>query len=246
MPFTQQDILFYLDQFDQETYHFFIDLEHPYFHTAGSRLTLYADETRWAIVFEKSGYSNAGVRGEIDLTYFGNCLVNLQSEGSQEGFTSNSKSVILIDGDEIHRIENDSNELVAPAVTHVKVRDVLLKIEHDKQVYKERDINDVGFDENEPLVDIPSLIRYLDEEHTDLFRATKEELVLCLPKGLPCIMQIDQWHHAAYYQGDGEKPSEQETYQLIAEVLVSKDITKWKPVLSPNNDWRNWRNAGYM
>jgi len=59
-------------------------------------------------------------------------------------------------------------------------------------------------------------------------------------------MQIDQWHHAAYYQGDGEKPSEQETYQLIAEVLVSKDITKWKPVLSPNNDWRNWRNAGYM
>lgn len=59
--FTQKDILDYLEATDQEIYHFFIDLEHPYFFTAGSRLTLYADDKRWAIVFEKSGYANRGL-----------------------------------------------------------------------------------------------------------------------------------------------------------------------------------------
>jgi hypothetical protein len=33
---------------------------------------------------------------------------------------------------------------------------------------------------------------------------------------------------------------------MIADILVSKDTTKWKPTLKPNNDWRNWPNAGYM
>jgi hypothetical protein len=40
MPYSQKDILEYLERYDQETYHFFVDLEHPYFFTAGSRLTL--------------------------------------------------------------------------------------------------------------------------------------------------------------------------------------------------------------
>jgi hypothetical protein len=33
---------------------------------------------------------------------------------------------------------------------------------------------------------------------------------------------------------------------MIADILVSKDTAKWKPALKPNNDWRNWPNAGHM
>ena len=80
MPYSQKDILEYLEKCDQETYHFFIDLEHPYFFTAGSRLTLYADENRWAIVFEKSGYSTGSSAAEIEFANFGNCLINLKSK----------------------------------------------------------------------------------------------------------------------------------------------------------------------
>src|SRR5450432_4008449 len=68
----------------------FIDFEHPYLSTAGSRLTLYGDETRWAVVFEKAGYSNSGFSGEIWLTYFGNCLINQESWGRNVKYKSNS------------------------------------------------------------------------------------------------------------------------------------------------------------
>ena len=254
--FTQKDILNYLEETAQETYHFFIDFEHPYFHTAGSRLTLYADEMRWAIVFEKSGYSNRGLRGEIELSYFGNCLSNLQSEGSPEGYTSNMKSVEIID---TRTIENDMDELVSKNIIQVKVRDVLLNVEQDKSVYEKKNITNSLYDNEENLIDIPSLIRYLDEEHPDLFRATDKELRTCLPADLPRLMEINEWHHEAYtkletfpssstyhYEIMGKKPSEYETYKMIADILVSKDITKWKPTLNSNNNWRNWPNGGNM
>ncbi len=88
----------------------------------------------------------------------------------------------------------------------------------------------------------------IDEENRELFRATDAELRTCIPKDLPRIMSIDQWHHKeyGYYEGQiiGTKPSNYETYQLIAEILVTKDTTKWKPTLEPTNDWRNWPEAG--
>jgi hypothetical protein len=40
------------------TYGFWLDLEHGYCETVGSRIHLYADEDRWAVVAEKSGYAN--------------------------------------------------------------------------------------------------------------------------------------------------------------------------------------------
>ena len=257
--FTQKDILNYLEETDQQTYHFFIDFEHPYFHTAGSRLTLYADKKQWAIVFEKSGYSNRGYRGEIELTYFGNCLTNLQSEGNPEGYTSNMKGVVLIDNDEVQRIEDDMNELVSRKIKQVKVRDTMLDIEQDKSIYVKKDIIDSVYDNAENLIDLPSLIRYLDEQNPDLFRATEKELTMCLPDNLPKLMQIDKWHHKAYakfrhmtsptsfeYKVTGEKPGDYETYKMIADILVSRDTTKWRPTLKANNNWRNWKNAGYM
>lgn len=256
--FTQKDILDYLEETDQETYHFFIDLEHPYFFTAGSRLTLYADEKRWAIVFEKSGYDNRGSRAEIELIYFGNCLTNLQAQGDAEGITSNMQMVTLIDNDEIERIQEGNFELVGKNIRQVKVRDTLLDIENNKAVYQKKGITDAAY-EDKTLVDIPSMIRMLDEQHPSLFRATGEELRKCLPPDLPRLMQIDEWHHERYskyktmtspddwhYGVLGKKPSEYETYRMIADILVSRDITKWKPTLKPTNNWRNWPNAGGM
>ncbi|MBK9449871.1 MAG: hypothetical protein IPN95_10820 [Bacteroidetes bacterium] len=48
-------------------YNFFLDLEHGYCETAGNRIHLYADSTRWVIVFEKSGYQNRGTSAEIGI-----------------------------------------------------------------------------------------------------------------------------------------------------------------------------------
>jgi hypothetical protein len=250
MSYTQEDIVEQLETNYQTTYQFLIDFEHPYFHTAGSRLTLYADRSRWAIVFEKSGYSNSGYRGEIELFYFGNCLQNLEDKASGGDRTSNMQIVALIDNDEIERMENDYDGIIAKGITQVKVRETLLDIELNIKEYEKRDIRDEVYGYEEGVIHFYSLIRYLDELHPELFRATEEELRMCLPDDLPKIMHINQWHHqtCGILEGEfmGDRPGDYETYPMIADVLVSKDPTKWKPTLAPNNDWRNWPGAGYM
>lgn len=258
--FTKKDILNYLEEADQETYHFFIDFEHPYLYTAGSRLTLYADENHWAIVFEKSGYSTGNSCGVIELYYFGNCLQNLKSGIVGNESTSNLGQVILIKETDLEKIaERDFNELVAEDKDKIQVRDTILPIEQDSSKYIAKGIAPRDYKNPKRLFDFYSFIRYLDEQYPNIFRATDKELRMRLPEDLPKLMQIDQWHHEAYskhkvptsrteyhYEITGKKPSEYETFRMIADILVSRDTTKWKPTLNPNNDWRNWPNAGYM
>lgn len=258
--FTHQDILSNLEEPDQETYHFFIDFEHPYFYTAGSRLTLFADENRWAIVFEKSGYSTGNNCGEIELTYFGNCLRNLQSGIDGDTTTSNMKSVILINDTDMAEIgAGEFMGLVAKEKNQIKVRGTMLNIEQYSSKYIDKGISPRNYDNPKNLLDFYSLIRYLDEENPVIFKATDKELRMCLPEDLPHLMQIDKWHHKAYkkykkmtspteyeYAVMGKKPSEYETYKMIADVLVTRDVTRWTPTLTPNNNWRNWPNAGHM
>jgi hypothetical protein len=64
-------------------------------------------------------------------------------------------------------------------------------------------------------------------------------------------MTLDKWHHRTYYASRayppiGTPPSAYETYRLIAEVLVTRDPSRYRPTLPPNNHWKNWPNAGSL
>jgi len=239
--YTKEEILQALD--NTTTYNFFLDLEHGYFHTAGSRINLYADENRWAIVFEKNGFGNRSGRAEIELNYFGNCLMNLSKTGLDGIYTSNAKYLTLITGEEFEKIEGDF-ELVSKDATVVTVRDKELSIEQDIDKYKARGIEIQDFDNPDNLIDYQSLVRYLSEENSDVLRATDEELRTSIPTDLPFLMKIDKWHHKSYSEYGGDKPSSYETFNLIADILVSKNVNIWEPSLESNNDWRNWPEAG--
>ena len=239
--YTTDEILARLD--DNSTYNFFLDLEHGYFYTAGSRINLFADSDRWAIVFEKSGFANRAGRAEIELNYFGNCLLNLDRAGLNDKFICNSKYFTIISGEEFEKVEGDF-ELVSKKAKYIKVRDAQLSIEQDSSKYESIGIQIQDFDNPENMIDYQSLVRYLNEYNSELFKATNEELRTSIPLDLPLLMKIDNWHHRTYTEYDGEKPSSYETFQLIAEILVRKDIDIWNPTLKPNNDWRNWPEAG--
>src|SRR5688500_18039323 len=113
MSFTEKEILNQLDlafkgipndKFPQVgpqdiKYNFFLDLEHGYCKTAGSKIHLYADATRWAIVFEKSGYQNRAMRAEIELAYLGNCVTYSTIEYPERNYVSNSNTIVLIDAE---------------------------------------------------------------------------------------------------------------------------------------------------
>ncbi|QHT66100.1 hypothetical protein GXP67_05165 [Rhodocytophaga rosea] len=248
--YSKESILAELDSAKvSDPYKFFPDLGHGYFYLAGSRINLFADSTCWAIVFEKTGYLNRGLVVAIELTYFGNCLSNLDKAGLDNRFTCNTKWVDLISGEELDRI-SDSFELVSNLAKTVKVRNTDIAIEHNLVNYRNKGIEIREDDNPEDLIDFVALIRYLDEENVELFRATDEELHICLPKDLPKLMSIDQWHHKeyTYYENEmiGTKPSEYETFQMIADILVTSNKSKWEPTLESNNHWKNWPQAGNL
>ncbi|GAB5399264.1 MAG: hypothetical protein Aureis2KO_08490 [Aureisphaera sp.] len=239
--YTKEEILNALD--NTGAYNFFLDLEHGYFHTAGSRINLYADENKWAIVFEKSGFGNRSVRAEIELNFFGNCLINLDRAGVDDRFICNSKYLTLISGEEFEKIEGDF-ELVSKEATKVKVRDKELTIDQNNESYGAMGIEIQDFDNPDGLIDYPSLVRYLDETNPEVFRATENELRMCIPVDVPFLMKIDKWHHRSYSEFGGDKPSTYETFNLIADILMSRNSEDWNPTLEPNNNWRNWPEAG--
>ena len=241
--YSKEDILKALD--DEGVYNFFLDLEAGYFYTAGSRINLYGDKSRWAIVFEKSGFGNRSGRAEIELNYYGNCLLNLDRAGYEDRYICNSKYLTLITGEAFAKIEEDF-ELVSKKATGVNVRNIELPIEQDIDKYKAKGIETQDFDNPNNLIDFQSLVRYLDEMNPESLRATNEELRTSIPNDLPLLLKIDSWHHKSYSEHGGAKPSSYETFQLIADVLVTKDVNTWKPTLEPNNDWRNWPEAGSL
>ena len=239
--YTTKDILTDLDS--NAIYEFFLDLEHGYYFTSGSRINLFADKERWAIVFEKSGFGNRSGRAEIVLNYFGNCLVNPPKAGLNNQFITNTNFIVLIDNEDFEKIA-DGFELVSKDAQTIKVRGQDIPIEQNISEYKKKGIEIQDFDNPSNQIDFPSLIRYLDEENNELFRATDEELCALLPADLPFLMRIDEWHHTRIKEYGGPNPSKNETFQLIAKILVAKDTSLWKLTLQPNNDWRNWPEAG--
>jgi hypothetical protein len=244
--YTEQDIFKELD----ETYDkFFLDLGHGYFWTAGSRITLFADESRWAVVLEKSGYGNRSYNIEIDMVYYGNCLVNTNKLDKVGDTHTNAIRFLLVPKKSLDEV-GAGFELLDPKSSFIIVRGNKLAIEHDTGAYAAKGINIRSHNNPLNLIDFVSLTRYLDEQYPELFRASESEIRTCLPADLPKIMVIDKWHHKPYNDYDdstlGNKPSSYETFRLIAKILVTKDTTLWKPTLPANNDWRNWPEAGSL
>jgi hypothetical protein len=248
MPYTVTDILAALDKADaNDLYNSFFDLEHPYVYTAGSAITLFADSTRWAIVMEKSGYNPRAGYPQIELYYFGNCLQNLDRAGSKEQFVCNMKWLLLLDWETVQNL-TDHADFIKRAFMEVNIRGRMVRINQNPADYERIGIQIDTLDNPNRLIDYTSLLRYWADTQPSVLLATETELRTCLPADLPPLIRIDKWHHKQYSveHGVGVKPSNYETYRMMGEILVKRDISRWKPTLKPNNDWRNWPEAGSL
>ena len=227
-------------------YNFFIDLEHGYFETAGSKIHLYADENRWAVVFEKNGYQNRHNSAEIELNYVGNCVSFHTYKYPERKYITNSIRIILISPEEYERIscmdinDMETYESINPDSEEVNIRDVKVKIEHDYKKYENLGIKIQNNPKN--LIRYGDLIRYINETNPNLVIATEEEIKTLLPKDLKKIMSIDSFYFSSIYNKE-HPPSSQEIYQLIAKILMEKDSMLWKPTVPANNHWANWKSG---
>jgi hypothetical protein len=229
-------------------YNFFLDLEHGYCETAGNRIHLYADSTRWIIVFEKSGYQNRGTSAEIELDYVGNCIDYPIDKYPERNYITNSSRIVLIDPTEFERIENkegaemETFELIGQNIKEIKIRDKFIPFDNNYKNYEKVGIEIRNYDNPKKLIGFGDLIRFLHETNPLLISATENEIRKHIPKDIPKLMSIDKFHFISAYEKTNP-PSQQETYKLLAKILVTRDTTNWKPTQEPNNSWKNWESG---
>ncbi|MBX7226721.1 MAG: hypothetical protein K1X55_11880 [Chitinophagales bacterium] len=228
-------------------YNFFLDLENGYVKTGGSKIHLYADATRWAIVFEKNGYHNRATCAEIELTYIGNCVDYHIETFPERSYISNQSNIILIEPTEFERIENKEDkgletfELIAPNTKEVKIRDTVTSFENNYTKYENIGIAIQDYKNPNKLISFENLVRYLQETNPTIISANETDIKEYLPNDLPKLMTIDAFHYVSFY--NNTPPSKQETFKLIAKILTTKDVANWKPTQQPNNHWKNWKSG---
>lgn len=237
LKYTENDILSNLDSCGvQNPYKFFPDLGDGYLALSGSRITLFADTQRWAIAFEKTGYNARDYSVDLQIYYFGNCLYNLDIASSK--YPVNKKYFYRIDPYEVNRITGGRDYLTKSADS------VLIGSEKMLISYDYEDYAKAGINLKNGQITMVSLLRQLEFQRPNLFRAKSEELYSCIPDNLPILMTIDSWHQESYNNflgaSTGVTPSSQEVFQLISKILVSKDTSLYKPTQSPNNNWKFW------
>ncbi len=97
----KNQILAEFDKSDIGGFTFFFHPDHGCCYIANSRICLFADVERWAVVIEKNGYGNRGMTIGIELNYFGNCLWKLDRAGYGDQFVCNIKYFNLFDEESI-------------------------------------------------------------------------------------------------------------------------------------------------
>ncbi|NUR30219.1 MAG: hypothetical protein HOV83_30945 [Catenulispora sp.] len=87
----------------------------------------------------------------------------------------------------------------------------------------------------------PEVVRELVPAHRDLLLADESELRALIPGDLPELLRLEAWHHPDVLV---ERPSQEETFQLIAKVLDSGNPHDYRPTQAPNTHWSNWPESG--
>jgi len=226
-----------LDQLDRCAEAFtFPTLDNAYVYPADTRMTLFRDAERWAIVIEVLGFnSHMGGTGGIDdaLYCFGNCL--RQPPGISPGDTLRPVS----DGDSGPLFEDDGI-VIHRCATDLRIRGSVVPLPRDAKHYLRRHI----------LLEVPphiqgfELLRGLLPEHRDLLLATDEELRTRIPADLPQILRLDEWTHPDISEGDS--PAESPTFQTLAKVLETGDAALYHPRRQPNTHWSRWPEGGVL
>ncbi|MBK9449870.1 MAG: hypothetical protein IPN95_10815 [Bacteroidetes bacterium] len=161
---------------------------------------------------------------------------------------TNSSRVILIDPTEFERIENNQGgemetfELIGQNIKEVKVRDKFVPFDSNYRNYQKLGIEVRDYENPNKLIGFGGLVRYLHETNPALISATDDEIRMHIPKDIPKLITIHEFHFVSAYEKTNP-PSQQETYKLLANVLVTRDTTNWKPTQKSNNSWKNWESG---
>jgi hypothetical protein len=267
---TRDGILRRLDpKLDESVeYVFFPDFDHGYHYHVDQRLSAYGDGLRWVIVIEQVSVNPRGQGIETTLYFHGNAVVL----PSQPGWGDHPIKTLSLVEDGPSGPLPGLDDWASSGVDNIRIRGEVVPLGLDDDFYRGRGIEvhvvseqDVDRLANAARGKVPDHVlrrqleplrqrvgvyrleqwhvaRGLVPEHRELLLATEKERREGVPAGLPRLLQIDEWRHPRFAQG--ELPSTTESFPRIADVLATSDVGAWRPALEPNTHWRNWPNSG--
>lgn len=233
--YSEKDIINQLNQCARDFT--FPMLDNGYVYPVESRMTIYRDDFRWAIIIEIVGFSYRG--GGHDgisncLHVFGNCI------DFAPGTHNDNFVYFMDDSDEGNAFDQEYFDRLNPAVKTTLLRDEKIQTNHDPNYYEQLGIKL----EEPPQIMIWEFLRGLIPNYRSKMLATEAELRARIPQDIPEFMQLNEWNHVDL--AEGQQPGESETFQMIAQSIVSGKTTHYRPTLQPNNHWVNWPEGGIL
>lgn len=224
-------------------------LDNGYYYLAGTRLSLYRSASDWAMAFETFGFSPRAGRPDINVTTFGSNLTQRKSEAdfvSAQAYQQYIQSYPYNVQSFYHPIDDDmwidpeNGEALDVNATKLVLRgkDVLLPSRNDYLT--------AGVILEDPsLPRVFEMCRALAFSQREKILATKAEREAQLPHGAEPLLILDEWHHPDVVDPSA-LPSKSATFQQLAAVLASGDVSIYRPIDLPNTHWSNWPDGGTL
>ena len=223
-------------------------LDNGYVYLAGSRLTLYRSPKDWALTIEIFGFSPREGTPDVTVHTFASRLRDRNKSSDypkraaydaylRDNPYNEARSFYPIGGDDW--LDEEDPELVSKDAMQVKVRDGTYELPTLSQLAKH------GIELSEPpRLTVFELCRFL--------AAIDPTNVLCTPKERRCsvfpelkeLLTLKQWNHPDV--GEDERPSESRTFQQLARVLETGDVSLYRPTEKPNTHWSHWPEGGTL
>jgi len=223
-------------------------LDNGYVYLAATRLSAHRSLDDWALVLEVFGFSPRSGLPDTFVTAFGSRNRRQRTPGDFLDGQSYDHYVAAHPHDDSSFFfpigqggwqEADGSESVNPEARTLTIRRNEVAVP-DRSAYSR-----LGIElSHQSRIQVYELCRYLAATHRDEVLATPEERSTNVMPELVELLVLDEWNHpdvAAEQLAGGS-----ETFQQLAEVLVTGDVSRYSPTLPPNTDWHSWPDGGTL
>jgi hypothetical protein len=210
----------------------FPDLEDVYCWTPAVRLTALRDAENWIVLIEVLQYNimNPGHAAIAILLYgYGSALTG--EPGLMDVLRPSSDGP---GGPTFSSIPDQVN----PTATDICWEGIPLSV-----TLNPADYGDAGVELSDPPNVLGhELLRWMARRYGNLLFAGDDWLRAHIRYPMPLFLRLNEWHHPDIFRG--ERPSESESFRLLADALATGDIARYAPTIAPNTHWSNWPESG--
>ncbi|MEM7349296.1 MAG: hypothetical protein AAF657_00725 [Acidobacteriota bacterium] len=223
-------------------------LDNGYVYLAAARLSAYAAKPDWALVIEVFGFSPRASLPDLSVYTFAS---QLYQRNAPEDYVDRAAYESYLEANRCNEFRSafpidegdwqdaDDLEVVAAKAREVAVRGAQVSLPPVSE-YAEH-----GIVLEEPSqMRVYELCRFLAATRRAEVLGTPEERRVSVPPHFQELLVCDAWHHPDI--AAGVLPSETETFQQLAQVLVTEDVGHYRPTRRPNTHWSNWPEGGLL